>query len=128
MRQIKFRAWDPEANRGHKWIFDGFAVSEDGKFLQNMHERGEYSGEYGDKIILMQFTGLLDKNSKEIYEGDIVEIDFEGSKEKGQIIWENKRSRFMWLDNRNDDYGIFEIDRHGRKIVGNIYENPELLK
>lgn len=72
--------------------------------------------------ILLQFTGLKDKNGKEIYEGDILRCTSESMPFNNEIKW---YSSGFWL-----------IDQHGnghlpnmeyREIIGNIYENPELI-
>lgn len=72
---------------------------------------------------LMQYTGLKDKNGKEIYEGDIlITKDIEGGKYKTFVTHENG----MFLSGEEslyDDVFLFEAE-----VVGNIYENPELLK
>lgn len=75
-------------------------------------------------IELMQYTGLNDKNNEEIYEGDIVKF-LNGIFE---VIWCNEKASFIL---KNKDYKnflnfIYE-NNNGMEIVGNIYENPELL-
>ena len=101
-----------------------------------------------DKMPYLQFTGLLDKNGKEIYEGDILEVKF------NRCIWRYEvRVRKEWANNifyetvwrnfRNidgsdtDEFGSYYVScegtgnilsSHSMEIVGNIYENPELVK
>jgi uncharacterized phage protein (TIGR01671 family) len=88
---------------------------------------------------LMQYTGLLDKNGKDIYEGDYVtmaiETDLGGSPEqphteidefKGVVVYKSEGCAFFLEDDDHGDmpmYSDFEIE-----IIGNIYETPELLK
>jgi uncharacterized phage protein (TIGR01671 family) len=74
-------------------------------------------------IILLQFTGLLDKNGKEIFEGDILKIYYEGNQRSylKEVKWLNdaiNKGRWDALD--NCAYTSCEV-------VGNIFENPELL-
>lgn len=89
-----------------------------------------------------QFTGLFDKNGKEIYEGDIVEWLFlsygcYGEQEnylKGYIEWHQGGLIFNVTENDFEDAGFYAIsDLHTDtesdvKILGNIYDNPELIK
>lgn len=89
-----------------------------------------------NEFIQMQFTGLHDKNGKEIYEGDVV-IDHD-TKIKHSVSWNEKKVGW-WLDRTTDKNGsgsysascllpenIGLYDK-GWEIIGNIYENPELI-
>lgn len=71
-------------------------------------------------IELMEFTGLLDKDGKEIYEGDIVKHQ----NDIGQIVW---RSHYFMME-CNQKPESREINYRNWEIIGNIYENSELLK
>jgi uncharacterized phage protein (TIGR01671 family) len=129
MREIRFRAWDKTTKTmlyiepfEYIHIMTGKCRFDDG-----LIDDGHYLER--DDFILMQFTGLKDKNGKDIYEGDILS-HFEG---KYQIIYNDNHACFMadgFYEARYDDpCNIFEeIERHQVEIIGNIYENPELLK
>jgi uncharacterized phage protein (TIGR01671 family) len=99
-----------------------------------------------DSVILMQYTGLKDKNGKEIYEGDVVRWD-DASKGKywriGQVAWDKKGQwKYQIIQERcvncvvHTDFGlgsfIYTPDstRYGNvlEVIGNIHENPELLE
>ena len=111
MRIIKFRAWD---NHKGAWCKDGeILLTLDGDWRSNF-------GEHEDGIELQQFTGLLDKNEKEIYEGDIVKSRT-GIKKIELVI-----SQFDNILVRQSASGwIIDIDC---EVIGNVWENPELIK
>ena len=103
MREIKFRAWNIKKK-------EMLPTSSIWKCDFTPYNDGDYT--------IMQFTGKKDSNSKEIYEGDIMQF-YSGLVAKGEnpiirqvVKWNNKRSRY---DNIEGD------------VIGNIYENPELL-
>lgn len=77
-----------------------------------------------ERYEIMQFTGLLDKNGKEIYEGDIVK----GSGFTGEILFTD----FAWMVHRFDADGEVEetviITDYKLEVIGNKFENPELLE
>lgn len=121
MRPIKFRAWDGVENK----MWSG--VVKEGQDPGDSRARGvngmiEWAQSNG--FILMQFTGLIDKNGKEIYEGDIV------SKGKDSqiytVAWRGHSYGLM----RKIDYGQvwsgFVSTASTLEIIGNIYENKDL--
>jgi len=118
MREIKFRAWDKKAKR---WIhheesgllFLNFEITGGGIF--HLHDETSESGR--DSYDFMQYTGLKDKHGVEIYEGDV--ISAYGTRDKvywGGIGWEPFEGSML------DAH-----DSVGYEIIGNIYENPELV-
>lgn len=124
MREIKFRAWS-----GNMWL-DGNDA--------NIHPKNpdkkeiELVASYPhSKHILCQFTGLLDKNGKEIYEGDILQ-GYEttdgygnGFHYQGKVFWNENEGKWSITDDE-DTWDLY--DYQFEKIIGNVYENPELLK
>jgi hypothetical protein len=123
MREIKFRAWVPS----EKLMF------EDVRYIDNDIANGRGIGfsdrESGARFnvhpdFMMQYTGLKDKNGKEIYEGDIINQDFKyGWKNHVMALMNSMASDDMGLDM----YGYPDVDG-ACEVIGNIYENPELLE
>lgn len=118
-REIKFRVWDSKIMRAD------FVLRADGVADDDL----EYIDDAGNKIkgIVMQFTGLRDKNGKEIYEGDILQ---DGEYPYRHLIaWDNEAVRFVTVLNGNESNGLEQswIDEIQKRVIGNIYENPELL-
>lgn len=143
MREIKFRAWDKKHLKMIETIktirFN--AISSFIELIESAYDlnivNGQNSGEhnllYGD-FELMQFTGLEDKNGKEVYEGDI--IMFSSMQYDGELLpyiiafdcsW---GGQFMAHSSLNYDYVLDnDYERYWEEeVIGNIYENPELLK
>jgi uncharacterized phage protein (TIGR01671 family) len=90
---------------------------------------------YPAKYIYQQYTGLLDKNGKEIYEDDIIrwkdDIGFSTKPilidKYGSVYWEDRNLSFC-VDEKNYKYKIALFTIKECEIIGNIFENPELLK
>ena len=134
MREIKFRVWNNFHKRFLDIPFEGqfeskLAISQNGKM---------YSGKYDcimgeNQYTIQQYTGIKDKNGKEIYEGDIVEIFNHPQSE--QVEWEPNGCGFGFFahDSKERDSGGFQFlsdwtGSNGYKVIGNIFENPELIK
>ena len=119
MREIKFRAWD----KLNKEMFNVESI--------NFQERRVYEDTVSyhkfEDIELMQYTGLKDKNNKEIYEGDILS---KGNNEKHyKVIFENGSFRAEFEgDFEEYSFDLIDVAAQGCEIVGNIYENPELME
>lgn len=134
MRPIKFRAWDK--HNKIMWPIKTLHFNQETGVLEALgfSYRGAIFEPDEDKNVLMQFTGLHDKNGKEIWEGDVVRSYFDYSDEDGQPCGEKHETHEVvkfekgiqgWPSFRAGvlNFGEFEIE-----VVGNIYENPELLK
>jgi uncharacterized phage protein (TIGR01671 family) len=141
MREIKFRAWDTHR---HEFLSGGevFIAIQSGKHPQNVIYLDiiKDPNKYKDRFLLQQYTGLKDKNGKEIYEGDILHFavfDYNGAdtQHKGVIKWQGTRFA-IWHDNEQEYYGsdgAFDLDWVSSQddeleIIGNIYENSKLLE
>ena len=135
MREIKFRAWDKK----HKLISPVGRIDfgKTALIYQPVETENdiEWTGEDVplDRLELMQFTGLKDKNGKEIYEGDIIEFEepiMESAVLKCPIVFWEGMFVAEWDENsRVNRFTLDEINRHSDtdfEVIGNIYENPDL--
>ena len=136
MREIKFRAWDVKEKTFHYW---GFNVG-NASFVGPPHD-------HTGRFIHQQFTGLKDKDGRKIYEGDIlrgcpsgyipekrtpgnpVEVIFF----EAQKGYTNNEVKCGWYIKENYGFVQIQVWMHVcgcgyEKVIGNIYENPELLK
>ena len=122
MREIKFRAWHKEKKIMGEVL--GIDILHKEIFFSNEDVDCYGHTDFKD-IELMQYTGLKDKNNKKIYEGDIVTLH----NSKYKVIFNSKEARFVLRDDEFESEIPFTNNNNERmKIVGNIYENPELLK
>ena len=121
MRDIKFRGKikNPKVN---KWVY-GYLVDE-----CHINEKNQLGYTLIRKETIGQYTGLKDKNGKEIYEGDIVQSDID----RAYVKWNDKYGYFQLIP--IGDY-YFDSDVIGQaleyadlEVIGNIYDNPELLE
>ena len=121
MREIKFRAWDKENEKMMKVSSlhlenKEISVKENGTFrLFRMQD-------------LMQYTGLKDKNNKEIYEGDI--LFFRDENTKYVVVWQDAAFIIKSIEIRKYSEEMCWLDdiEICCEIVGNIYENKNLLE
>lgn len=125
-REIKFRAWDKKRETMWSWaelLFQPIRLAN--WLIEYGHSKvDENFDKYGDGKILMQYTGLKDKRGAEIYEGDIVRARNKNETNTYKVSWEN---------------GSFTLENYGLlseywyyseeiEIIGNIYENKDLIK
>ena len=125
MRKIKFRAWDKDLKRWTNYsIDDGLLM-----FYDKQGECWEIDQE-GERFILCQYTGLKNYNGKEIYEGDIVRSEcFFGWIGVAKYLDKNQSFVFESIDKnyRGSRVSLGRTEQYV-KILGNIYENPEMLE
>lgn len=119
MREIKFRAW--ETISASMLCFEELLKNDIAMILKSKKQTN---------VKLMQFTGLKDKNGKEIYEGDIVETEKwirigKYARCKGVIVYKGAKYTIDCFG----DWDGSDTELNGlATIIGNIYENPELLQ
>jgi uncharacterized phage protein (TIGR01671 family) len=116
-REFKFRVWDI---KNKSWVDDTCGIDiVDGRLFQNVANHLPY--EDMDNFIIQQFTGLKDKNGKEIYEGDIVIFD------TFNCLIEFDYGQFWIKQVKGLRFDIYLRDKK-IEVIGNIFENPDLLK
>ena len=126
MREIKFRAWNKEENIMCYENEDFEADYWDGHYASLLETINDSLKT--DKYIFMQYVGLHDKNGKEIYEGDVVKIDCPTMKMTGEIKYSEMSAMFYIYDVIEDIEETLWYQKEEYEIIGNIYENPELLE
>lgn len=122
-RSIKFRAFLDGKMRYNVDALSTGKSSEDGTCVAGIIQ-GDGTTQPDIRAALMQFTGLKDKNGKEIYEGDVVREDNFEKLGPQQIVW---FGGVFWLDNNHVLISDHEDDPVRCEIIGNVHENPELL-
>lgn len=123
MKDIKFKGWHKEK----KIMFNVFGF--DVNHVYPFKTEGLEIPPEREEVELLMDTGFKDETGKEIYEGDLLEFECDGDKFIDVIVF--TRGSFALGENENNcDYGFVEYqlcEWSGGTIVGNIYQNPELL-
>ena len=122
MREIKFRAWDGKKMiYGNEDEYDTWLIG-----MDNPTQICKWDGICEDILDLMQYTGLKDKEGKEIYEGDICKRDY--WKCLYRVDWIGAGFQFVAVKSIDNDVEPTINSVKNFEVIGNIMENPELLK
>lgn len=137
-RQIKFRG--KRLDNG-EWVYGDLEYQPCNRIarIHTYNPDGSYNGQHiVDPDTVGQFTGLHDRTGKEVYEGDVVfwiAIDMRGrgKGEQGAIIWDNSTMAWVILRDKPTSDGrpciiSRPFDKKHLEVVGNIHDNPELMK
>lgn len=129
MREIKFRGFSIYSN---KWYYGSLVNPGEGYYILEHVENNTYKYDKVDKDSIGQYTGLKDKDGKEIYEGDILKYKRNDiSEENFKLYWNEENSAFYMqniLYPNDDDIAVKYYRIENFEIIGNIFENKELLK
>ena len=127
----KFRAWDSAKKEMFK---DTFAITESGQVVVVEQEDVVCPPDYVfvDNLVIMQSTGLRDKNGKEIFEGDILACKTDDEVINLNVFWDEEHALFMFESKKyNEQEPLAELVENNTylfEIIGNVHENPELLE
>ena len=127
MREIKFRIWVKDRKEIFEVVLINYVSKKVTYILEKIgHLLSIRDAKFND-IEFMQYSGLKDKNNKEIYEGDIL---FESFGEKYyKVVFENGSFRAEFeRDFEEHSFDLIDVVAQGCEVVGNIYENPELME
>lgn len=126
MRTIKFRG---KRLTDGKWIYGDFIRDRGLVFIADDTVEKPTRGDWNvDPTTVSRFTGKIDWNGKEVYEGDIIEYrspnsDFDDSWHRGKVYWND-----LWWGFCVDGCDDFDAEKMEYRVIGNSYDNPELLE
>lgn len=123
MREIKFRAFEEHSQRMFYNVQSGIYMDPD-----EFESFNDILGLARYKV--MQFTGLKDKNGDEIYEGDFIKIISSYYRQEiiATVRYENSLASFVFETGEDQGYSRIDASFKDIKVVGNIYEDPDLLE
>ena len=127
----KYRAWDSAKKEMFK---DTFAITESGQVVVVEQEDVVCPPDYVfvDYLVIMQSTGLRDKNGKEIFEGDILACKTDDEVINLNVFWDEEHALFMFESKKYNEQEplaeLVENNTYPFEIIGNVHETPELLE
>ena len=129
-RQIKFRVWDLDRKIFLDLDKENPPLILKHGLLHGYLKHPEFNFYYNPNYVIQQFTGCLDQKGKEIYEGDILQIE-QNYRENGNPVYYHGKvyysiDRFV-IESKYDKYHNLNLFSEYSEIVGNMFENPELL-
>lgn len=116
MTQIKFRAWDVINKKMYPIAYPTWNGATEGKINFNDTTAELIDEDGDDKPILMQFTGILDKNGVEVFEGDMIVGTWNQTPIKGVVEFDEGMFGIT-------DHDAYSLNRLVFEVVGNIYQN-----
>lgn len=142
MREIKFRGqeyngyWEDGTRKGGGWIYGDLHFNHDGAFI---FDREEYEWHKVYPETIGQYTGVKDKNGKEIYEGDIVKTNWDVGSLIEIIFWHKEGAfrqipvkEYRFYTERNNWIALWNFSKPvgvgDAEVIGNVYEHKHLLE
>lgn len=135
-REIKFRVWDnvlKELFPISGILLERFSPDTTSRYYCIGELAPNENSSVDEDFVLMQYTELKDKNGKEIFEGDIIEVSYG----RGKVVFNAGCFMIEWIDDKESymellgmyhKTGEFGRPRKDILIIGNVFDNPELLK
>ncbi len=131
MKRMKYRVWDKENNcwykptyRAYRGELEDLTLTPTGQLImRTLDQPAIHESRFLNRFEIVLFTGLKDKHGKEIYADDLYKTD-------GKIFiveWDVCSFQITNIDNKDDQYYLHQKHYQTGEIIGNIYENPELL-